>query len=101
MSAVKIRTGEEIKRRNRNWWAEAKKDPERKKVIYKNNRIAKARRKELLKLINPTVMGKVGTGVCAYRDCEQKLSIYNKTIFCARHFRVMFNKGLIKDKEIY
>lgn len=86
--------------RRRNWWAEKRKDPEYVKQLYKRQNASRVKKRKLLAISNPSVNEKLGSGICAYRDCEQKLSMYNDTNFCNRHYRIMFNRGFIKDKDL-
>jgi hypothetical protein len=44
---------------------------------------------------------KKGTGICAYIDCNMKLSRYNDTDYCGPHFSILFRKGFIKEKDLY
>lgn len=78
-----------------------KNDPAYRRQQYDRlNALRKAKR-DARKASSGIDHSKIGTGICAYMDCDTKLSRYNESNFCSSHYPILFRKGFIKEKDLF
>lgn len=89
-----------MEKQKRNDWKRIKDDPIKRQQYLDRRRAARQRKRDQILDEFGIDPAKKDSGICEFIECTTKLSIYNQTRFCAKHFPMLVRKGYIKEKEV-